>query len=370
MSVSAKSRKFHRTDIGGTEKSIGGLIIVLLVAIGVTIAIKGKSYDPSIYTGNTEALEFTREAVVGVAATLKGEAELGASEMAGMASPAASAGSGELSAFISGLSPMGPTEHYIPDTLYEKINGRAPAYLEYNFEELTSRSYTIDASPGEFLDIYLFRMDSPLNAFGIFSAERDDTGAPLEFVADGYESEMGYFLRHADIYVQTVASSTRPEVMNIARAYTKALVEFLPANDSGMEGRNFLPAENQIPGSLTYINDNAYGQASLSSVFEARYAAAGKELTYFVKNCTNAAEAKEIWQAVTGFYDNYGSDQSTASFAGATTFSANMFGQWTSIYMKDNVIAGVINADELQAATDFVKGQLSAAGDEEVLDDY
>ena len=80
---------------------------------------------------------------------------------------------------------MSPTETYVPDTLYEKINGRAPAYMEYNFQELISRSYVIDSIPGEFLDVYLFRMDSPLNAFGIFSAERDDTGTQLAFVSDG-----------------------------------------------------------------------------------------------------------------------------------------------------------------------------------------
>ncbi len=365
MSVPARTRKFHRTDISRTEKSIGGFIIILLIAIGLSIAIKGRAYDPSKYTGSTEALEFTREAVVGIAATLKNEADLRASELAGVAEPVGAAKSSELPAFISGLSPMGPTENYVPDTLYEKINGRAPAYLEYNFQELTSRSYIIDGTPGEFLDVYLFRMDSPLNAFGIFSAERDDSGKPLAFVADGYESEMGYFLRRGDIYVQTVASSTNPEIMALARSYTEALVDYLPANDSGMEGRSYLPAENQIPGSLTYINDNAYGQASLSAVFEARYDFAGQELTYFVKSCADPTEASAVWESVLGFYNSYGSDQATTESEDATLFSANLFGQWASLYKLDNIVAGVINSPELETANEFVQVQLSTASAEE-----
>lgn len=367
MSVSARTRKFHRTDISRTEKSIGGFIIVLLVAIGLTIALKGRAYDPSKYTGSMEALEFTREAVVGIAATLKNETDLRASELAGVAAPAGGAQPKELPAFISGLSPMGPTENYVPDTLYEKINGRAPAYMEYNFQQLTSRSYTIDAIPGEFIDIYLFRMDSPLNAFGIFSAERDDSGTQLAFVADGYESEMGYFLRHGDIYVQTVASSTQPEVMQLAKSYTEALVKSLPANDSGMEGRNYLPTENQITGSLTYINDNAYGQASLSAVFEAKYDFGGQELTYFVKSCADPAEASKIWESVLGFYSSYGSEQATTTEEGTTFFSANLFGQWASLYKSGSILAGVINSPELQPANDFIQLQLpgSTAADEE-----
>ncbi len=371
VSVSAKSRKFYRTDISRKEQTIGGFIILILIGIGITISIKGLSFDPSKYTGDDAALEFTREAVVGIAATLKNEVDLRASEQTGFGgAPAAAAASGELSSFLNDLSAMGPTEHYIPDTLYEKINGRAPAYLEYNFSELTTRSFIIESAAGEFLDIYLFRMDSPLNAFGIFSAERDDSGAPLEFVDDGYESEMGYFLRRGDIYVQTLASSTKPEVMSLALAYTKALVQSLPADDSGMEGRSFLPAEAQIPGSLTYINDNAYGQAALSSVFEARYQAGDQELTYFVKSCADGSEAKEIFGSVTEFYNNYGSEQVTSTSGSATLFSANMFGQWANIYQKDNIIAGVINASDLQAAADFVNAQISAADSEDILDEY
>ena len=77
------------------------------------------------------------------------------------------------------------TEIYTVETLYEKINGRAPAYFQFNFQELTSRSFLVDGTAGDFIDAYLFEMDSPINAFGIFSIERSEAGAPLDFIADG-----------------------------------------------------------------------------------------------------------------------------------------------------------------------------------------
>ena len=67
----------HRTSIGSIEKGIGALIVLSLVVIGGSIAIKGQRYDPSRYTGDAEALEFTREAVTGIAATLGAEGDLG-----------------------------------------------------------------------------------------------------------------------------------------------------------------------------------------------------------------------------------------------------------------------------------------------------
>ncbi len=358
MPVSAPTRKFHRTEISPREKLIGSLVIMALAATGIVVYLKGQNYDPSRYTGSAEALEFTREAVTGIAATVRNAPDLRASELIGSQGAALGPQIKDISTYGAALQAMGPTEHYVADTLYEKINGRAPAYLEYNFQELTCRSFTVKGTTADFIDVYLFRMDSPLNAFGIFSAERDDSGQALDFVADGYASEMGYFLRRGDTYVQILASSTEPVVMDTALEFTRQLVLTLPADTSGMEGRSFLPEEGQITGSLTYINDNAYGQASLSEVFEARYNIDGKELTYFVKSASDATVATSVWTEVKNFYDNYGSQQESMEMEGTRLFSADMFGQWAAIYVKDNRVAGVVNAPDRQSALEFVQSQL------------
>ena len=194
------------------EKSIGGLIIILLLIIGATVVYKGSSYDATLYTGDPEALESTRVAVEGKAATVRGAGDLRAYEMAGAPATAqATQSTGEIPAMVAGLSPMGPTESYTPETLYEKITGRAPAYLQFNFQKLTSRSFIIDGTSGDFIDAYLFRMDSPINAYGIFSIERSEVGGVLDFIADGYRNRRvivfdgatGEYLRHWGAYGET-----------------------------------------------------------------------------------------------------------------------------------------------------------------------
>ena len=213
-------------------------------------------------------------------------------------------------------------------------------------------------------------MDSPLNAFGIFSAERDNSGGPLDFIADGYESEMGYFLRQGDVYVQTLASSTTPLVMKLAWEYTLRLTNFLPADDTGMEGRSYLPDEGQVPGSLTYINDNAYGQSALNAVFEARYSVNGVELTYFVKNCADKSEAASVWGSVKSFYEKYGSGLESFSVGPAKGFAADMFDQWAAIFANGSIVAGVMNAPTREAAMAYVEARLAEAESEESLNDY
>ena len=62
-----------------------------------------------------------------------------------------------LSAF-EGVTPLGQEERYSPDTLYEKINGRAPTYPAFNFQELRSRSFSIPGAAGHSVGAYLYRM--------------------------------------------------------------------------------------------------------------------------------------------------------------------------------------------------------------------
>ena len=137
MSQIVNRREFYRTKIGPTEKVIGGVILLLLVGIGFGIARKGHNYDQTRYTGDIEAMEFTRNAVEGKAATLRNESDLRASESLVSGDGRADRSFQEILPLGDGLLPMGETEVYSVDTLYEKINGRAPAYFEYNFQELT-----------------------------------------------------------------------------------------------------------------------------------------------------------------------------------------------------------------------------------------
>ena len=357
-------RDFYRTDISGLEKSIGGLILLLLLGIGLGLVYKGRSYEATLYTGDPEALESTRTAVEGKAATVRGAGDLRGYELAGAGRIPAGASGTDLATGIADLSPLGPTELYSVETLYEKINGRAPAYFQFNFQELTSRSFLVDGTAGDFIDAYLFRMDSPINAFGIFSIERSEAGAPLDFVADGYRSGMGYFLRQGTTYVQVITSSSDPRVMALAEDFSRELVAAIPADNAGLEGRFLLPAEGQVPGSLTYISEDAYGQSVLSRIFEARYATGGGELTLFGMSCATEEEARGKWEAVRGFYGKFGSLEEAPPVGNAEVFIAESFGQWNIILTSGQTVAGVINANDRERALEFLQAHFGSRTEE------
>jgi len=359
MGTPSQSRKLIRKDIPTSEKLVGLGILLLLIAIGCWVYIKGGQYAAETYALNPLSLDSTRATVEGGAATLQGEAENGEITLENTES---APGLNRLLPALTGrMEAMGATEHYNPDTLYEKINGRAPAYLEFNFQELTARSFSIGGLPGQYIDVFVFWMDTPLNAFGIFSLEREPSAPPVDFAVDGYRSEMGYFFRVGRAYVQIIASAAEDAVMGPAQEYASALAAELPDEMTGLEARMRLPSTGQIPGTLTYLQSNAYGHASLQNVFEAKYWYAGLSLTYFAKQAESEAEARIIWDKLLGFYEKYGEIKSRREVAGAEVFEADNFGQTTLVAIRGDLVSGVINAEQAAPARGFLEAALQDA---------
>ena len=123
---------------------------------------------------------------------------------------------------------MGDTEFYNADNLFEKIDGRAPAYLNFNVQGLRCRSFSVIGTAGSFVDVYEYRFDTPVNAFGMFSLERDPKGEPLAFAPDGYASGMGFFFRQGPRYVQVMASDQNPKTLELAKAIAEDRAKNLP----------------------------------------------------------------------------------------------------------------------------------------------
>ena len=363
----------RRAVVSTTEKVIGGGILLLLLLVGFGIFTKGKSYDPLLYTVDESSLEGTRTPIENKAGTLKEEVtvlESQKDELSGEydsydsydsseeSDSSVSSGDGDsvleqVDAF-AGFSEMGESEYYSPDTLYEKINGRAPAYLGFNFQQLAFRTFSIDDQEGQYVDVFIYQMDTPVNAFGIFSLEREAGAQAVEFVSDGYRSEMGFFYRQANAYVQVIASDFSDAVMDETARFSEILATLIPADDTGVGAAAMLPSENQISGSLSYIQAYAYGLEQLNDVFEARYQIGELEFPFFGMKSDSDTLAS-AFEGVTAFFTDYGTVLETNEIAGAKVLVAESFGQFSIVFLTSDSIGGVMNADELDVPRLYVE---------------
>ena len=370
-------RQFVRTRIPLAERVASVIIVVLLAGIGVSIAIKGKHFDPNLFAVRTESLKSTAAAVEGKAGTALSTPEVQpALEKSVAEKPAAGEeGYGEVIAegssaapkpvmksepleiSLAGLTPMSPTEFYNSDNLFEKIDGRAPAYQSFNVQQLRSRSFNVVAAAGSYVDVYEYRFDSPVDAFGMFALERDPKGQPLDFADDGYSGEMGYFYRQGAVYVQIIASDVKPETIALAKAIAENRMKELPADDRGLAGRRKLPAAGMIADSVAFVPENAQGQAAFKDVFQAKYRFAGAELPFFIMVAA-PDDAAKAWQSFQDFCARFGKVENLPDVSGGKIFNAQVFGKWKVVYQRDGELGGVFDATDATKARELIEKYL------------
>ena len=370
-------RQFVRTRIPLAERVASVIIVVLLAGIGVSIAIKGKHFDPNLFAVRTESLKSTAAAVEGKAGTALSTPEVQpALEKSVAEKPAAGEeGYGEVIAegssaapkplmksepleiSLAGLTPMSPTEFYNSDNLFEKIDGRAPAYQSFEVQQLRSRSFNVVAAAGSYVDVYEYRFDSPVDAFGMFALERDPKGQPLDFADDGYSGEMGYFYRQGAVYVQIIASDVKPETIALAKAIAENRMKELPADDRGLAGRRKLPAAGMIADSVAFVPENAQGQSAFKDVFQAKYRFAGAELPFFIMVAA-PDDAAKAWQSFQDFCARFGKVENLPDVSGGKIFSAQVFGKWKVVYQRDGELGGVFDATDATKAREFIEKYL------------
>lgn len=377
----ARGRKeFVRTRVPTAEKVAGAAILLVLVVIALSIQRKGKNFDPNRYAVRTESLKSTAAPVEGknvtappTPAAAPGPADSPRPAAQNPPAEGENSGGGEgenaaptskiilkqepLDLSLPGTKPMSDTEFYTSDNLFEKIDGRAPAYQDYHVQQLRCRSFAVTGATGSYVDVYEFRFDNPVDAFGMFSKERDPKGQPLDFAPDGYSGEMGYFFRQGVVYVQIIASDQKAETLALAKAIAQNRATTLPADDTGLAARRKLPADGLIASSISYVPEDAQGQAALKDVFQARYNFNGAELPFFIMATTPDAAAG-AWQSFQGFCKKFGQAEALPDVDGGRIFRAQVFGKWKVIFQRDGEIGGTYDATDLAQAQLFVEKYL------------
>ncbi len=376
-------KQFVRTRVPVAESIAGAIILLLLLVTAIAIYHKGKIFDPNRYAVRTDSLKSTAAAVEGKAGTVRSQAgtQLGEDGMTAAPKPAAEKLSGSeetpavvgadgataapkpalknepLEISLAGSKPMADTEFYTSDNLFEKIDGRAPAYQNYNVQQMRCRSFTVNAAAGSFVDVYEYRFDNPIDAFGMFALERDPKGKSLDFAPDGYSGEMGYFYRQGAVYVQIIASDQKPETLAAAKGIAENRAKELPADDHGLAGRRKLPADGLIPDSVAFVPENAQGQAALKEVFQAKYKFNGAELPFFIMGAA-PDDAAKAWKSFQDFCGKFGTTENLPDVNGGKIFRAQVFGKWKVIYQREGELGGTFDAADAEQARAFVEKYL------------
>ena len=219
------------TRISLGERLASCLILGLIGAVGVAVYLKGQSFDPGLFALDETRLAEIPESRVPTARLLATGDEGIAVDSGATAEP-----TGLLGGLVpAGWETLGSAEFFDADKLYEKINGRAELYLAHHVRGLTCLS--LIEPEGQFIDIYVYEMGQPPDAFGIFSAQRAPGQPDEDLGRGGYRSESSFFFCTGSYYVQVLASDRTEPLRRVAAGIARLLDSRLGAADGEIQGR-------------------------------------------------------------------------------------------------------------------------------------
>ena len=136
-----------------TETRISLVILAVIVIVGACVYLRQFQFNPAVIALQPESQVLKSSA---------GPSPLAPIDVTG-----------------SDLVPFSPPERFDPDTLYQKINGRADLYLDAGFVSLHAQRFATGKSDGQWVELLVYDMATPDNLAPFWKnyAERD---LPLE----------------------------------------------------------------------------------------------------------------------------------------------------------------------------------------------
>lgn len=202
---------------------------------------------------------------------------------------------------LAGWTPEGKSYRYVPQNLYEYINGAAEFFIAYGFIELTG-AYCLSASEERnAVTVDIYDMGNTLNAFGVFQSRRDAQAPALNIGTASVGSDDYISLYKDKFYVEIQAAILIKKDNSAVKNLASIVARHLPGDSSLPEELSYLPQKGRIAGSERYVRGGILGHAFLDRGITCNYQIQGQKASAFVaflpscKDAENAVEQHRIF---------------------------------------------------------------------------
>lgn len=152
---------------------------------------------------------------------------------------------------------------YVPDNLWDLIDGAADSYLEYDFEELFLAEYT--SNPNVSVRVEIYQHKDVDNAFGIYATERMPDYNFLRIGVEAYSSQGILNFFSGKYYIKLQGNDGMA-----LELVGEELVAHLKQDDSFPREISYFPGAYK-PYTSGYANHNFLGHSFLNGFFYATY---------------------------------------------------------------------------------------------------
>lgn len=184
--------------------------------------------------------------------------------------------------FFEGWVTEGKTETFGPENLYQHIDGEAELFMPYGFEALAFSLYAMAKDPNMALAVDIFRMRSPLDAYGIYSNYRNPDAGTVDVGAEGFAGDTQLMFYQDRYFVEITASGTSTPDQKVFMACARAIAGKLPSPATKPQEISLLSSPEITARTEKYIAESVLGYAFFKRGLTAEASVGGKKAKAFV----------------------------------------------------------------------------------------
>jgi len=203
-----------------------------------------------------------------------------------------------------GFETLSKSELYVPDNLYEKINGKAPLYIESGFEKLFTQRFISKDDQSLWMELFVYDMAAIRNAFSVYSVQRrpDADILSLFHPSFGYRTTNALYFVHGKYYIELIGSA---ESAQLSKAMTDIAGNIMGRLRVGeveqIAELSLFPDENAVLGSAKLYLANAFGFDGLTDTFVCQYKLDSRSISAFLSKRPDRKNAEAVAESYRKF---------------------------------------------------------------------
>ena len=235
---------------------------------------------------------------------------------AGSRLTAALPGDGE----VPGWGRVAEPESFNADNLFEHIDGAAPLFLAYQFQELAAVAYGRKGAPEQTIAVDIYRLASPLMAFGVYSAERSPQYAFKKLGAQGYVAPGLCAFWQGDCYVKLATGDRSEAAWADLLQFARKISASLPTGGQEPKLLRVFPEEDRIQNSEVFLAQDMLGHAFLHDGYVAEYKPSKEPTRLFFTVLKDRQECRDAYGKLKAFFEERGEATQPVEGLGSEAF--------------------------------------------------
>ena len=252
-----------------------------------------------------------------------------------------------------GQSPLSPAETFDAATLSDKINDKAELYLSAGFVRLHSQRFKDESDGDVWMEVFVYDMQTPQNAFSVFSAQRRDDAQTLDVAPYAYQTPNALFFVHGPFYVEVVASDISETIMQPMLAFAETFIANHPIQTQTIGEKELFPEEGLIQTSISLVSADAFGYERFDQIFTATYKLRDSEFMAYYSRRKTPREAQELASSYRDFLIAFGGKTAKSDLAIKTAKMIYILDTYEIVFSHGPYLAGVREAADQQPAQEL-----------------